>query len=300
MIAERRLDGAVIRPPLAISCASKRQFSTKLYQIETLFNAKSIIVLPEGYHSLMGRIRNVRTDRIVRTCLLKYEIIVRRCRQPYRVKNSHLHAICSHGTLWGSKCHFKCFNGGQVSHDDSVVCEDDSEWHGDEPECIYNANGYKKGKQKAREVHVIFFFASCRNFDRTTVVALSNVEKRTNKQKKKKPFKMPFLIFSSYLFFFRLLINFLAALLSDSCEMPLPPNDGKFLCDANSNLIEQIYEKFTVTNGTICHVECELSHFIPATLESRSIFMCNNGKWNSTMIEFCHRHKHHSHHHSLS
>lgn len=135
LIARRGLDGILIKPPLAISCFSHRQFSNDLYEIETLFGSRFLFILPQGRHSFIAKIRNRKSAIIEHTCLLRYKIIVRRCVR-YRPRNHELNVKCSLGNIWGSVCSFQCKTGDRLSHNDPMICEDSLKWFGDEPTCI--------------------------------------------------------------------------------------------------------------------------------------------------------------------
>lgn len=71
------------------------------------------------------------------------------------------------------------------------------------------------------------------------------------------------------------------------CDLPVPPMNGKFSCEVNT---VETYESAPRTpNGSICRVNCDKQYFMSEHLSEYSVFHCNDGKWNSTMMNFCHR-----------
>lgn len=137
-VARYGLDGILVQPPAPLACKTSLPFDLKLFQIETLFGPDLPFVLPEGKHTIIGKIRNIETGLIVRSCLLKYNVIVRRCNRLPHVKNKHLKMACTAGTILGSKCAFQCRNnhGTHLSHNNPIVCNENLQWDGHEPECI--------------------------------------------------------------------------------------------------------------------------------------------------------------------
>lgn len=85
-IARGGLDGILLEPPAPLSCHTNLPFSRNLYTIETLFGPELPFVLPHGKHILIGKIRNVETGLYVRSCRLKYNVIVRRCHRFPHIK----------------------------------------------------------------------------------------------------------------------------------------------------------------------------------------------------------------------
>lgn len=121
---------------MPIACSSGLPYSSNLYHIETLFSSiGNSIILTEGSHELFARIRNSRTGNLIRTCYLKYEIIVIRCK-PFVPLSENVQAICSLGDLWGSECRFRCKNNMELYGRESVTCEDSGVWSGAQPECF--------------------------------------------------------------------------------------------------------------------------------------------------------------------
>lgn len=133
LIAERGLDGVMIEPPRLISCRN-RLVSNSAYQLETLFGKDFNFLLPHGAHSLHGRIRNKRSGRHEKTCLLRYKVVVQQCGR-YYPQNPNVRVKCDIGSIWGSKCFFVC-KKGRLSHRRPIVCSDELKWEGDEPECV--------------------------------------------------------------------------------------------------------------------------------------------------------------------
>lgn len=136
--ARTELDGILVDLPAPLSCRTNLPFTSNLYRIETLFGPDALpFILPEGRHRIIGKIRNVETGLIVRSCQLRYTVIVRRCKGFPKIKNKQLKMSCTAGVLWGSKCAFKCRDDRFfLSHREPIVCNDDLEWHGHEPKCM--------------------------------------------------------------------------------------------------------------------------------------------------------------------
>lgn len=136
-IARAGLDGILVEPPAPLSCKTNLPFSKNLYYIETLFGPELKFVLPEGKHKLIAKVRNSETGLIVRSCLLRYRVIVRRCKELPKLKSRALKMSCTAGTLWGSYCAFQCKNpAAQLSHNEPLYCDDNLNWIGHQPECI--------------------------------------------------------------------------------------------------------------------------------------------------------------------
>lgn len=126
-----------VEPPAPLSCKTNLPFARNLYRIETLFGSDFSFVLPEGKHTLTAKVRNVESGLIVRSCLLKYHVIVRRCEEFPRLKNRNLKVSCTAGTVWGSQCAFECKKEGEsLNHREPIVCNEDLEWFGDQPKCV--------------------------------------------------------------------------------------------------------------------------------------------------------------------
>lgn len=144
-VAGAGLDGILVELPAPLSCRTNLPFTSNLYRIETLFGPDLPFILPEGKHRIIGKIRNVETGLIVRSCQLRYTIHVRRCKGFPRINNNHLRMSCTAGILWGSKCAFKCKDEHLfLSHRESIMCNDDLQWQGHEPNCV-EYDTYGKG-----------------------------------------------------------------------------------------------------------------------------------------------------------
>lgn len=136
-IAREGLDGILMNPPAPLACKTSLPFADNLYKVETLFGPDLPFVLPQGNHQMIGKIRNVETGLVVRSCLLKYNVIVSRCRGLPHIKNKNLRMSCTAGAIWGSKCAFECRNKAKhLSHREPLVCSEGLQWVGEEPECI--------------------------------------------------------------------------------------------------------------------------------------------------------------------
>jgi hypothetical protein len=46
--------------------------------------------------------------------------------------------------LWGSRCTFSCRNNGILTHREPVVCNDNLQWQGTEPDCIIQQSNFFK------------------------------------------------------------------------------------------------------------------------------------------------------------
>ncbi|XP_055308825.1 uncharacterized protein LOC129572753 isoform X2 [Sitodiplosis mosellana] len=150
-IARKGLDGILVEPPAPLSCKTNLPFARNLYSIETLFGSDLSFVLPKGRHSLTAKVRNVESGLIVRSCHLKYHVIVRRCKGFPSLKKKNIKMSCTAGTIWGSQCAFECRKEGEsLSHRDSIVCNEDLEWIGEVPHCvsdIENTLGYVRDEE---------------------------------------------------------------------------------------------------------------------------------------------------------
>lgn len=136
MIAQKRLDGVLIEPPPVISCYSNQAFPRTLFDVQTLFGPNLFFVLPQGTHNLIGKIINKKTGNEEMKCSLKYKVIVRKCPKYQLTNTKDLLVKCDVDNIWGSKCTFSCRNGGDLSHEKPVICDDDLRWSGDEPSCF--------------------------------------------------------------------------------------------------------------------------------------------------------------------
>lgn len=72
-----------------------------------------------------------------------------------------------------------------------------------------------------------------------------------------------------------------------SCNLPVPPVNGKFSCQVNN--IETFTSEPRAPNGSICKVNCDRQYHMPEYLKEYSVFYCNDGQWNATMLNFCYR-----------
>lgn len=135
-IAPEGFDGVYVDPPKPLSCKTNLPFARDLYQMETLFGPELPFVLPPGRHSLFVKIRDLDAGLIVGSCHLKYHVIVRRCKHP-RLKHRKMSMFCTAGNVWGSKCAFQCKREHDIlTHHESIVCNEDSQWTGQIPTCI--------------------------------------------------------------------------------------------------------------------------------------------------------------------
>lgn len=136
-IARKGFDGILVEMPAPLSCKTNLPFAHHLYQIETLFGPELSFGLPHGQHSFIGKIRNVETGLVVRSCRLKYNVIVRRCERFPQLKRQNVRMLCTAQNIWGSECAFECKNETDtLSHHEPIVCDDNLKWIGEEPECI--------------------------------------------------------------------------------------------------------------------------------------------------------------------
>lgn len=257
-------EGILVEPPAPLSCKTNLPFARNLYSIETLFGSDLSFVLPEGQHSLTAKVRNVESGMIVRSCLLKYRVIVRRCPRFPRLKEKNIKMSCTAGTIWGSQCAFECKNDGEyLSHRDSIVCNEDLDWVGEIPHCIS-----ENGK--------ILTFQSrfCSVLTKKKAILLSNRGRFTSE-------------------------NILGYVRDEEfCAQPPPPANGRFVCEAKNpdfpdtvpkleqNIIESLK---SLAPESVCHVQCDRSYAIPYHLQQLSTIQCTNGAWNSTDIEFCYK-----------
>lgn len=147
VIAQKRLDGVLIEPPLALSCVTNQPFSRSIYDVQTLFGPKFYFVLPQGTHYLISKIINKKTGKEDLKCTLKYKVIVRKCPKYQLINTKDLQVKCDLDNIWGSRCYFSCKDGGNLSHESPIICGDDLNWSGDEPQCSLRCESYKKYNQ---------------------------------------------------------------------------------------------------------------------------------------------------------
>lgn len=134
LIAKRGLDGVLIESPVLTTCNDK-PISKSLYELETLFSKKHHFILPRGSHSFIGQIVSKKNYTVEHVCNLRYKIIVRSCGQ-FIPQNEGVKVRCDLSDIWGSKCTFSCKNNGILTHREPVVCNDNLQWQGVEPDCI--------------------------------------------------------------------------------------------------------------------------------------------------------------------
>ncbi|KAG5684867.1 hypothetical protein PVAND_014077 [Polypedilum vanderplanki] len=143
LIAKRGLDGVQVEIPQLTTC-NDRPISRSLYELETLFSKKHHFILPRGQHSFIAQVVNKKNYSVEHVCTLKYKIIVRTC-PPFILKNENVKMKCDISNVWGSKCTFSCKNNnGILSHKEPIVCNDNLQWHGTEPDCIFQHREYYK------------------------------------------------------------------------------------------------------------------------------------------------------------
>lgn len=134
LIAKRGLDGVLVETPPLTSC-NEKPISKSLYELETLFSKKHHFILPRGSHSFIGQIVSKKNYTIEHVCNLKFKIIVRSC-GTYIPQNEGIKVKCDLADIWGSKCTFSCKNNGILTHREPIVCNDNLQWQGVEPDCI--------------------------------------------------------------------------------------------------------------------------------------------------------------------
>lgn len=137
-LARFGLDGILFELPAPLACRTNIPFAPDLYRIETLFGPKlRFLILTEGQHNIIGKIRNIESGLIVKSCLLKITVIVQRCTGYPHFKQKHMRMACSAGRVWGSTCAFECKTPGTyLSHSEPIVCNGHLQWDGHVPECI--------------------------------------------------------------------------------------------------------------------------------------------------------------------
>lgn len=118
-----------------LTTCNDRPISRSLFELETLFSKKHHFILPRGSHSFIGQIVNKKNFSVEHVCNLKFKIIVRNC-GPFIPQNENVRVKCDAADLWGSKCTFSCKNNGILTHKEPVFCNDNLQWHGNEPACI--------------------------------------------------------------------------------------------------------------------------------------------------------------------
>lgn len=72
-----------------------------------------------------------------------------------------------------------------------------------------------------------------------------------------------------------------------TCNLPAPPGNGRFSCEVNA--IATFDSEPRTPSGSICRVYCDKQYYMPEYLKEYSVFQCNNGHWNATMLDFCQR-----------
>uniref|UniRef100_A0A1Q3G596 Putative conserved secreted protein n=1 Tax=Culex tarsalis TaxID=7177 RepID=A0A1Q3G596_CULTA len=73
--------------------------------------------------------------------------------------------------------------------------------------------------------------------------------------------------------------------LGSDCTYQIPPSNGRFACEIKPSAGNDLY----VPAGTICRIKCHDHFEIPPHLRPQSVFECQEGRWNSTMRQFCHK-----------
>lgn len=135
-IAQEGLDGILVEPPSPRACRTNLPFAENLFKIETLFGSEMPFVLPKGRHSFHAKIRNVETGLVVRSCVLKYHVIVKHCKGYPNLVNKNVTMSCTAGMIWGSKCAFGCKNENEyLTHREPMICNEKLQWSGTEPDC---------------------------------------------------------------------------------------------------------------------------------------------------------------------
>lgn len=90
-----------------------------------------------------------------------------------------------------------------------------------------------------------------------------------------------------------------------ACQIPPSPANGKFSCELNQRA-NNLVDSHSLASGSICRIHCDRYYSIPYQLRALSVMECQNGIWNTTMMDFCYRqrdqrrHRHaqrHPHHH---
>lgn len=138
LIAKRGVDGVLVDTPELATC-SDRPVSKSLFDLETLFSSKHNFILPRGTHTFIGQVINKKNYTVEHVCLLKFKIIVRTC-GPFLPQNLNVKVNCDLADIWGSRCTFSCRNNGILSHREPIVCNDNLQWQGSEPECIQQSS----------------------------------------------------------------------------------------------------------------------------------------------------------------
>lgn len=142
MIAKRGVDGVLVDIPQLTTC-NDRPIAKTIYDLETLFSNKHHFILPRGSHTFIGQVISKKNYTVEHICLLKYKIIVRVC-GPFIPQNENVKVKCDMADIWGSRCTFSCRNNGILTHREPVVCNDNLQWQGAEPECIIQQSNFFK------------------------------------------------------------------------------------------------------------------------------------------------------------
>lgn len=140
VVAQRRLDGVLIEPPLPQTCDASASTQTTAviqsrYRLQTLLSPYKF-ALPAGTHSFYARLINRKTGRDEQMCRLRYNVVVRQC-PDYRPHDQFVRIRCDLGNIWGSRCQLTCRGNrymGQIPAT-TVYCNTDLEWVGEEPQC---------------------------------------------------------------------------------------------------------------------------------------------------------------------
>jgi hypothetical protein len=75
-----------------------------------------------------------------------------------------------------------------------------------------------------------------------------------------------------------------------SCQLPSPPEHGKFSCKITRNSINENDNEILIPDGTMCRVKCAKYYDVPDHLQKFASFQCHNGRWNYTHHDnFCSR-----------
>lgn len=134
LVAEKGTDSVLVKEFPPVTNCHNQVLSRELYKFETLSGINHQFLLPEGTHSFLLNLRA--HGRIEQVCNMKYRVIVNRC-PTYTTHNPGLRVKCPLDNLWGSTCSFTCKEGGYISQQPNLRCNDDLEWRGEEPYCHY-------------------------------------------------------------------------------------------------------------------------------------------------------------------
>lgn len=69
------------------------------------------------------------------------------------------------------------------------------------------------------------------------------------------------------------------------CELPQPPENGKFSCEINDT--SNMENDLSIAHGSICRIRCNQDYSIHHRQHKYSVFQCQYGKWNSTVTNVC-------------